>query len=190
MIWLIDGYNVIRHDPELAGIDRRNLEGGRRELLRRIARVARGSRDEFLVVFDGARVGEGAPTGGQVRALFSRPPERADDILARLARQHGAGAIVVTSDNAIQAAGRRARAAVVSAEAFLERAAMPPRDPARPAIAPRDAECMAEADLEQAARKADDEEDPERPPVKRGNPRRLSRAERDRRRALGRLRSS
>jgi uncharacterized protein len=166
MLWLIDGYNVIRRDPELAGIDRRNLEAGRRALLHLVARLARRCRDDFLVVFDGARVGASAPTLGQVRTLFSRPPERADHVLARLARQHGAGAIVVTSDSAIQATARRARAAVVSADAFLERAAGP----------------------EASAGGAEKEEDSARPPIKRGNPRRLSRAERDRRRALGRLR--
>jgi len=181
MIWLIDGYNVIRHDPELAGIDRRNLEGGRRALLQVIARVARGSGDAFLVVFDGARPGTSAPAGGQVRALFSRPPERADDVLARLARQHGPGAIVVTSDGAIQAAARRARAAVVSAGAFLDRAAAADSTERHPPG------WREETDAEHAAGKTEDE-DPKRPPVKRGNPRRLSRAERDRRRALGRLR--
>jgi predicted RNA-binding protein with PIN domain len=167
MLWLIDGYNVIRRDPELAELDRRSLEAGRRALLRLMARVARGSRDEFLVVFDGARVDASAPSGGQVRALFSLPPERADDVLARLARQHGAGAIVVTSDSVIQAAARRARSAVVSADVFLDRV----------------------AGADDAIRETD-EEDSERPSVKRGNPRRLSRAERDRRRALGRLRPS
>jgi predicted RNA-binding protein with PIN domain len=187
MLWLIDGYNVIRRDPELAGIDRKSLEAGRRELLRLVARVARGCRDEFLVVFDGARVGTTAPAAGQVRTLFSRPPDRADDVLARLARQHGAGAIVVTSDAAIQASARRARAAVVSADAFLERAVPPGRG-----TAPDPDGVAREARPTQMADGADeaDEEDPERPSVKRGNPRRLSRADRERRRALGRLRRS
>ncbi len=173
MRWLIDGYNVIRADPDLAGIDRRNLEEGRSALLAVVARVARGSRDDFTVVFDGARLRGAAGAAGRVGVVFSRPPEKADDVLVRLARESGPGATVVTSDRGIQAAARRARAGVVGAAAFLDRAADRPLD--RDA---RDKETL------------DDDAEPEAPgKPKKGNPRRLSRAERQTRRALGRLRS-
>lgn len=162
MLWLIDGYNVIRRDPDLAGIDGRSLEEGRSALLALLAAVARGSPDEFLVVFDGVRATRGAGSGGRVQVVFSRPPEKADDVLVRLARQRGAGATVVTSDRMVQAGARRARAAVVGAAAFLERA----RSEGGPA--------------------PDDEED-DRPAPKKGNPRRRSRAERQAGRALRRL---
>ncbi len=167
MLWLIDGYNVIRRDPDLAGIDRRSLEEGRDALLKLIARVARESPDEFLVVFDGVKSTgrSGAAVPVRIRVLFSRPPEKADDVLMRLARQHGPAAAVVTSDHTIQDAARRARAAAVGAEAFLARV----------------------ADLDAgAADGRDDEEDEPRP--KKGNPRRLSRDDRQVQRALARLR--
>jgi predicted RNA-binding protein with PIN domain len=189
MIWLIDGYNVIRQDPELAGIDRRSLAAGRRQLLHLVARVARGSRDDFLVVFDGARVAASAPAWGQVRVLFSRPPERADDMLVRLARQHGAGAVVVTSDGAIQASARRARAVVLSADAFLDRAGM--IDQTAGSRSPMSSAPERPGHDDEPAPDPDEaDEDSRRPSIKRGNPRRLSRAERDRRRALRRLRTS
>ena len=167
MIWLIDGYNVIRRDPELAGLDRLSLEDGRRGLLRLVARVARGGPDDFVVVFDGARISAPPSGDGRVRVVFSRPPDRADDVLIRLARQRGAGATVVTSDREIQNAARRARVAVVAADVFLERAVQP-------------------ATEEGNDRDTDDDTARARP--KRGNPRRRSREERAAQRALRRLR--
>ena len=117
MRWLIDGYNVIRRDAELAGIDRRSLEEGR------------------------------------------------DALLRLLARQGGAGTTVVTSDRSVQAAANRVHAAVVGAEAFLDRVAAP-----------------------EAAAAEDDDDTPDRPEPKKGNPRRRSREERRSQRALDRLR--
>jgi predicted RNA-binding protein with PIN domain len=79
MRWLVDGYNVIRRDPELAQHEAHNLEDGRTALLRLVAGAARASGDPFTVVFDGARRSGGAAAGGQVQVMFSRPPETADD---------------------------------------------------------------------------------------------------------------
>ena len=167
MLWLIDGYNVIRRDPELAGLDRQSLEEGRRGLLQLVARLAREGRDDFAVVFDGARVAGVPSLAGRVRVIFSRPPERADDVLIRIARQRGAGVTVVTSDREIQNAARRVRAAVVPADVFLDRATSPPDD---------------------VGGDRDAADDAARPRPKRGNPRRRSREERAAQRALRRLR--
>ena len=43
MRWLIDGYNVIRRDPDLAQHETHNLEDGRAALLRLVAGAARAS---------------------------------------------------------------------------------------------------------------------------------------------------
>src|SRR5947209_6913850 len=63
MVWLLDGYNVIRRDPELSALDRGSLEEGRNALLRLVAHTAGGSADDFIVVFDGVR----APPRAQAR---------------------------------------------------------------------------------------------------------------------------
>jgi predicted RNA-binding protein with PIN domain len=118
--WLIDGYNVIRREPDLRAHEAESLEAGRRALLHLLARAHRAPRDEFTVVFDGARVAGGASSQGRIRTIFSRPPHTADDELMRLARQWRSGAIVVTSDRRIQDAARRAGAAALTAERFLE----------------------------------------------------------------------
>jgi predicted RNA-binding protein with PIN domain len=164
MRWLIDGYNVIRRDPDLRGHEVQSLEAGRRALVHLVAGLARQSTDEFTIVFDGARRGSAPSPGGRVTVLFSRPPETADDVMMRLAGQWHEAAIVVTSDRAIQHAAARARCAVLGAEEFLFRAS-----PAVPEAA------------------ADVDDDEPRSAAKRGNPRRLSKRARAASRALRRL---
>src|SRR5215467_3382164 len=118
MRWLIDGYNVIRRDPDLRSREAESLEAGRRALVGLIARAQRVRQDEFTVVFDGARLSGGTPTAGRIRVVFSRPPSTADDEVMRLARQLRNGAVVV-SDRKVQDAARRAGSAVLTAEQFL-----------------------------------------------------------------------
>ena len=165
MRWLIDGYNVIRRDPDLRAREAESLEAGRRALLALVARRARDARDAFTVVFDGARVTGGAPGAGRVQVVFSRPPRSADDELARLAREAGAGAAVVSSDRRVQDAARRSGCAVLDAERFLDALAGGPGGA------------------------AGREDDADRPADKRGNPWRLSKKARAAARALRRLRS-
>ncbi len=167
MRWLVDGYNVIRRDPELRAREAESLEAGRRALLHLIARARRALRDEFTVVFDGARISGAASTAGRVRVVFSRPPLTADDEIMRLARQLRSGAVVVSSDRKIQDAARRAGSAVLTAEQFLDALDVPEMSP-DPHI------------------KDDSDEEPARD--KRGNPRRLSKKARRAQQALGRLR--
>lgn len=160
MDWFIDGYNLLRRDPDLRAREAESLQAGRQALLHLLAGVARAAGERFTVVFDGAPRG-GTPTPGQITVIFSRPPESADDVLERLARRAGAGSALVSSDRRVQDAGRRAGCAVVDGARFLD---------AVRGAGPDDAE-------------DDDEASP-----RRGNPRRRSRAEVLAERALGRLR--
>jgi predicted RNA-binding protein with PIN domain len=205
--WLIDGYNVIRREPDLRAHEAESLEAGRRALLQLLARAHRDPRDEFTVVFDGAKVAGGAPSPGRIRTIFSRPPHTADDELIRLARQWQSGAVVVTSDRRIQDAARRAGATALTAERFLEAlesglsAGTEPRrskglsagtEPRRSFLRPppnqAGLEDPATTDPPELWAKKTSPELPESPREKRGNPRRLSKKARRERRALGRLR--
>jgi predicted RNA-binding protein with PIN domain len=164
--WLVDGYNVIRRDPELRAREAEGLESGRAALLRLLADAARVSGDPFLVVFDGARRSGGTPVGtpgARVQVVFSRPPESADDVLVRLATQWREGAVVVSADRTVHSAARRAGAVAVTTDEFLT---------------------ALDAD-------GDDGDDPDAPgphsSAPRGNPRRLSRDARSVQRVLRRL---
>jgi predicted RNA-binding protein with PIN domain len=164
MRWLVDGYNVIRADPDLHGAEEQGLAAGRAALLRRIVEAERRCGDPFTVVFDGAPAPGPVAVPGRVEVVFSRPPRTADDVLVDRARALGAGAIVVTSDQKVQSAVRRAGATAVAAERFLAALAGP---------------------MDDTAPDGDDDED--EPRRKAGNPRRVSREERAVRRALRRL---
>jgi len=163
MRWLIDGYNVIRRDPELHAHEAAGLEAGRAALVTLLARVASRVSDNFTIVFDGARRTGGAPSPGRVQVMFSRPPETADDVLRRLAGTLREGAVVVSSDRAVQDSARRGGSVAVSAEAFIEAATGP-------------TECDKDSDDDEVAR------------PRRGPSRRPSREARDAERVLRRLR--
>src|SRR5207249_11846922 len=78
-----------------------------------------------------AAPGSGAvPRGGALEVVVSRPADEADDVLARPARQLGAGPAVVTSDRAVRDATGRAGCAVIGAERFLEAMSAEPEPPA------------------------------------------------------------
>jgi len=161
MKWFVDGYNVIRRDADLRGRESESLEAGRTALLAAVAAAARRTGDQFTVVFDGARRDASPPMTGQVQIVFSRPPETADDVLRALVAKAGAGSVVASSDRAVCDAARRAGAVAVSAEDFV-------------------AALRGGAD-------EDEEDDRGDSPKRGGNPRRLSRDERDARRVLARL---
>lgn len=166
MRWLIDGYNVIRRDPDLRGHEAEGLAAGRAALLRRLAAVAREHADTFTVVFDGARLRAdsdvGASPAGRVEVVFSRAPETADDVLRRLSAKWREAAVVVSSDRAVETAARRAGAVAVRVEAFLDA-------------------------LEPGGQDDDDDRDEDDAPTKQGNPRRASKDDRASRRVLRRL---
>jgi predicted RNA-binding protein with PIN domain len=183
MRWLIDGYNVVRSDPALRTQEATSLETGRRGLLHLVARLARGSRDDFTVVFDGARRAETLSGTGRVSVVFSRAPETADQVVIRLAERFRNGAVVVTSDRTVADAARRAGCSVIGAATFAERA--------RAGASPRDSVAGTRPADDRASSHAgvgekDDDAD-ERPARKGGNPRRPSKKARAAIRALRRL---
>ncbi|MFQ5846188.1 MAG: NYN domain-containing protein [Candidatus Methylomirabilales bacterium] len=159
MRWLVDGYNVIRREPGLSAREQVSLQVGRYALCRMLAAAARASGDQFTVVFDGTRGGGTAVSSGRVRVVFSRAPESADHVLARMATP---GVAVVSNDHEVRRAADHAGAIAVTTDEFLARILAPP-------IPDKD------------------EEDDPRPAPKRGNPRRLPKKARAAQRALKRL---
>jgi uncharacterized protein len=168
--WLVDGYNVIRRSPELASREAQGLEAARRALCALLGRVARASAERFVVVFDGTGSGAAGGAGAGVEVVFSSARETADRVLARMAAGGGA---VVSSDREVRRAAEQGGAIAVTSEDFLA-AVEWIGDPAGTAPA-------GEPGMD-----ADDEEAPA--PFGRGRPGRLPKKERERARALARLR--
>jgi uncharacterized protein len=123
---IVDGYNLIRQWPELAMLDRADLQSGREALLRKLQEYQRARRHQIIVVFDGRERGGisgGTERAGGVGVRYSRQGETADQVIARLAAEGGAGAVIVSSDREVQAAARRHGAAPLSADEFMGRIA-------------------------------------------------------------------
>jgi predicted RNA-binding protein with PIN domain len=150
---IIDGYNLIGRDGGLRG----SLEHKRSWLVQQLGAFRQRKSFEVTVVFDGWRSGLRNVVEEQragVKVVFSPIGEKADSVIVRLARRQGSGCVVVSSDREIRDAVEKFGAVAVSSGEF--------------------AEILSGAD------RPDDHArylEPESEPSRRGNPRRLSKAE-------------
>lgn len=101
---LVDGYNLIRRVPELAMLDRQDLEEGRDALIEALAQYRSGTGHRLVIVFDGAGSWSQKSRGEKVRGLtvvYSRQGRSADDVIFEMCRD-GKADILVTADVALQ----------------------------------------------------------------------------------------
>jgi predicted RNA-binding protein with PIN domain len=161
---VIDGYNLIGNDRGLEGA----LEHKRSWLVQQLSRYQKIKKFKVILVFDGWRSGspnQASEKKDDIEIIYSRLGEKADAVIVRVAREKGGGCVVVTSDHEIRNAVERFDAVAVSA-----------------------------GDFNQILRSldgsySDDGDDPgEFIASKRGNPNRLSKAERRRNEKLKKLR--
>jgi uncharacterized protein len=160
---IIDGYNFIGRDQGLIG----PLEPKRNRLLQELSVYCEKKKLEVTVVFDGWQSGsrnEIAEKKDGVKVVFSRLGEKADGVIIRIARAKGNGCVVVTSDREIRSAVDKFGAVSVRSGEFA--------DILRSVEGPYDF----------------DDDDPEADLGKKGNPRRLSKADRRHAEVLRKLR--
>ncbi len=124
---IIDGYNLIRQSPELAGLDRQDLQLGREALVDILAAYNKLKPHKITVVFDGTA--EPCLYGSRDRAKgiairYSQGGESADDLIRRMARRDKVQALVVSSDREVMAAAESAGATVMDSAAFEDRISM------------------------------------------------------------------
>ena len=120
MHMLIDGYNFIGRQKGLRG----DLEAKRKKLLADLSRYHQIKGYLITVVFDGWRSGwevEHEERVGGIGVIFSRRGERADAVIARLAREMGNACVVVTSDREVQNAARACGATAIYSGEFETR---------------------------------------------------------------------
>lgn len=119
---ILDGYNIVHRSPELRPGPDRTLRESRAKLLNLLAWALGGGEAKFLVVFDGAEVqGRDEPTGN-VEVRYSRPPEKADDLIRRLVEdriEKVERLTVVTSDVEVARHARAMGADVSLSDLFL-----------------------------------------------------------------------
>jgi len=168
---IIDGYNLLA-----AGRDGRAgspfSDMARESLLRDLAAYRHRKGHTLTVVFDGWQQGqplESREHRAGVQVIYSKRGERADQVIQRLAREYGSDCAVVSSDREIINAARAHGALVMGAAEFSGKLQSPPTSGATIAYK--------ELDTQEDLR-------PRRGPEKKGNPRKLPKAQRLRDRQL------
>jgi predicted RNA-binding protein with PIN domain len=114
---IVDGYNLIGSEQGLQG----PLEAKRNWLIQRLSQYQQTKQFRVTVVFDGWRFGrneEVVQRKDGLSVVYSRLNEKADAVIVRLAREKGAGSVVVTSDREIRNAVEHFDAVAVSAGEF------------------------------------------------------------------------
>lgn len=171
---VIDGYNMIGSRGGLWG----DVAAKREAFVAELARYARVKGHAVTVVFDGVADGEGTrslPVAG-LRVVFSRG-ERADDVVIRLSARLGGRGTIVSSDREVREKCRSHGGVVLGVKDFDRRL-----DEALGGVNRLDAGTQ-----ESGEKDGDDAEPPRVGGEKRGNPFRLSKAERRTRKRLERL---
>ena len=119
---VIDGYNVILRAPELKPGPDRTLRDSRQKLLNLLSWALGDVNARFIVVFDGADGGGRDGGVGRVAVRFSRPPEKADDLIRRIVEEQMDRVdrlTVVTSDIEVARHARAMGADISIADLFL-----------------------------------------------------------------------
>jgi predicted RNA-binding protein with PIN domain len=119
---IVDGYNVILRSPRLRPGPNRTLRESRDKLVNLLSWMMGADDARFIVVFDGAD-GPGADaSAGRVQVQWSRPPEKADDVIRRIVEKRAGGdeqITVVTSDIEVARHARAEGADVSLSDLFL-----------------------------------------------------------------------
>ena len=119
---IVDGYNVILRTPQLKPGDGRTLREARAKLLNLMSWAFAPGDVQFIVVFDGADVAAPNQRGGRIEVHYSRPPQKADDVIRELVEervQKVERLTVVTSDLEVARHARAMGADIALADLFV-----------------------------------------------------------------------
>lgn len=91
MDYIIDGYNLMKTEPELAMLQRAGLELAREALIKRVNSAAGlKAAGQITIVFDGHQNGnatESSQRYGRIIVIYSKLGETADEVIKRMVRQ-------------------------------------------------------------------------------------------------------
>jgi predicted RNA-binding protein with PIN domain len=124
MLIAIDGYNFIKQSPQLRRLEPRGLQKAREGLIERLAEYKRLKGHAITVVYDGGAQGtlaEQRERSRGIEIIFSRPGEKADDVLKRLSAEKREGITVVTSDREVALFAEKKGAIAIPVSDFAEK---------------------------------------------------------------------
>jgi len=119
---IVDGYNLILRSQRLKPGANRTLRESREKLVNLLSWMMGANEVRYLVVFDGAESGGRDEPSGRVQVTYSRPPEKADDVIRHLVEKRAGGdeaITVVTSDIEVARHARAMGADISLADLFL-----------------------------------------------------------------------
>ena len=169
---IVDGYNFIGRDKGLRG----DLEKKRRLLIEQLSAYRRIKGFPVTVVFDGGDLGEQREQVGGIEVIFSGRGTTADEVICRMAEELREGCTVASSDREVQRRVQSSGGIPIYSGEFEKRL----QAARHPAASPSEKALMEKAAL-------DENEDLPRNAEKKGNPRKLSKAQRLRQGRLKRL---
>ena len=125
---IIDGYNLLHVGRSLTRVNSIELQQERDRLIDQLSsyRLLKGC--EITVVFDGWQGGWTAEKRERkkgIELVFSKLGEKADEVIKRLAKEKGAGAIVVTSDREVSRYAERMAVPVIPSDQFKQKMEWP-----------------------------------------------------------------
>ena len=121
---IIDGYNLLHVDRSLANLNSIQLQWERERLIDQLSTYQKLKPREVTIVFDGWQEGWSTETREKkkgVELIFSKLGEKADEVIKRLVKEKGSGAVVITSDREVARFAQRMAVAVIPSEQFREK---------------------------------------------------------------------
>ena len=121
---IIDGYNLLHVNRSLINLNPTQLQWERVRLIDRLSTYRNLKPCGVTVVFDGWQEGWATETREKIKeieVIFSKLGEKADEVIKRLVKEKGSGAIVITSDRDVARFAQRMDVAVISSERFREK---------------------------------------------------------------------
>jgi hypothetical protein len=164
---IIDGYNLI-------GISHRDMQSQRERLVEQLIEYRKKKEHDITLVFDGWKGGQGRETRtvtGGITVIYSGLGERADDVIRKIVSRRERKWIVVSSDREVENAAWKYSCVPVKSDDFYD------------ALVRSVKEVSERSDNEELW---DDEEEEYYQPPK-GNPRKLSKKQKEIKRVLQRL---
>lgn len=119
---VLDGYNIVHRSPQLKPGPGRSLREAREKLVNLLSWMMGSEAARFVVVWDGAEGGGRDERSGRIEVRFSRPPEKADDLIRRIVEteiERVDRVTVVTADLEVARHARAMGADVSISDLFL-----------------------------------------------------------------------
>ena len=121
---IIDGYNLLHVSRSLIHLNPVQLQWERERLIDQLSAYQKLKPCRITVVFDGWQGGWATEKWERqkgVEVVYSKLGEKADEVIKRLVKEKGSGAIVITSDRDIARFAERMAVSVISSDQFRER---------------------------------------------------------------------